>query len=306
MFRKTALGLTLAAGLGPTCSADDAIELALFRPRIDVLLESRGPREPEDAARYTIGSARLAANVPLGPTHLRPFSSLQGFQLLAQAQISAGTAEIAPLRREHHVYGGGLAITALLFSKAGHRYLVSVGAGFAEDEETISSLQARPVALGLGMHRLGERVHLVFGGAFTHVYGRPLAIPLLGAQWQPGPRWKVEGILPVAVHLSWRSSARLTLRGHLRAAGDRTRWSNDGDFPGEPETLYLRARGGQATLGADWTVSSHLLLLAQAGTDGARGLTWSDGPRDLLSFEAAPGATLLVGARVSFGRSLME
>ncbi|HEU4401345.1 MAG TPA: hypothetical protein VFT43_04500 [Candidatus Polarisedimenticolia bacterium] len=297
----------LGAFGGGLLRAQEELELDLFRPRVDVAFDRTASRPFEDVSGdYGTHSESLSALVPLGGTHLRPGRDLLGYQLFAQAELATASPGISFLARQRRLETGALRFSGLFLGRSKNLYWGSIGASVAEDEETIHDAKARFSAIGLGTHRLSGRVLLLYGGAFTHQFGRGLALPLFGAIWTLDPKWTLTGALPFSVVARYRWRRDLDLRLRLTVAGNRYRVSNQGDFPGEPQTVFLRLVQTQMLGEVDWRAGRNVALLAQAGVVRTRKLAFANGNDDFIETGVRPAGYLKLAARFSFGRTLLD
>lgn len=93
-------------------------------------------------------------------------------------------------------------------------------------------------------------------GAATYQFGRGLAVPVVGGIWRVNPRWSLSGTLPFSVAASYRVRDNLGLRFLLGFAGNRYRFANDGEFPGQPETVYLSIVQSRPIAEVEWKVGA--------------------------------------------------
>jgi len=149
------------------------------------------------------GTLFLNTNIPLGGTHLNPDGSIIGYQFFASAQFASSSTEITFLSRDPDLYNGGLRFTAVMLGKGLNMYVASVGASFAEDQETIGDMKPRFSGLGLGTHRKSEKTTFVYGGAYSYTFGRGRAVPLFGIMWKLNPSWSLSTVLPLSVRATY-------------------------------------------------------------------------------------------------------
>ncbi len=292
------------------CQSEEDIELNLFRPRLEISADTFPNRSFETTnGEYGSHSGRLNVNIPLGSTHLRPQKGILAYQFMAQANFSGASPDITFLSQDHRLYTGALAFTSVMLSRSKNLYVASVGATAAEDEETIGSPTGRFFGAGLVAHRLGKKTTLIYGGAFTYVFGRGLPLPIIGAIWRLNPKWNLTAMAPFNFVAHYRATDKVSMRIRTGAAGNRFRFSNQGDFPGEPETLYLHVSQWRTTGEVEWRMSDDVALLAQAGTTRTTRFDLSADARGSDPFiedktGSAPYAR--VAARFWFGKTVLE
>jgi len=303
---------------------EEQLVLDLFRPQLDIGLEGiprRGFSDDEDGVlpngitdltdeEFRRGTVFLNTNIPLARTHVDPDGSIIGYQFFASAQFASSSTEITFLSRDPELYNGGLRFTAVMLSRGLNMYVASVGAGFAEDQETIGDMKPRFSGLGLGTYRKGEKTTFIYGGVYTFTFGRGRVLPLFGVLWKLNPSWSLGTVLPLSVRATYHPGEKGKLHLLLAPAGDEFRFSNEDpvEFPGEEDTVLLRLTG--IKLGAEWEykASSHFGFAVQGGVIGARRLKFveSQGEDPFLDARIDPAGYLKLLARFTFGQSLLD
>jgi hypothetical protein len=305
--------LIVFIGGGAAVFAQEDIDLRLFRPQIDISGETFQDKPFDDRPGEEYGSDALsfAANIPLGRTHVRWDKKYRGSQFFAHVVGSRSSPNISFLTGEQRqLYSGVLAASGVWLSKNSNLYVASAGGSFAEDDRTIHDLEVRPYALFLGTHKVREWITLVYGGAATYQLGKGLALPVLGMVWWINPKWTVIGTLPFSVSAGYRIRDDLALRLALGFAGNRYRFANDGEFPGEPEILYLSTLQSRLTAELEWKAGDAVSLYAQGGTTQTLQFAFS-GDQDISGDKLVDDSTvatgyLKVGARFTFGKSILD
>jgi Domain of unknown function (DUF6268) len=302
--------VALGVGTAPARAQED-MELQLFRPRLEIAGE-RSPDKPFQDIPGEFGqrAVEFKLNLPLGPTVFHPQAEhLLGHQVFAQLQYASAPTDISFLGRTPRLQTGAARIAALFLSQNLNLYGGMLGASFAEDDKTIDHLEARFSGMGFGTYRKTEKLMFIYGGVVSYQYGRRLAIPLFGVSWRYRPRWSLFSVVPFLVKTTYTGSERYRLSFQLAVTGNRYRFSNEGDFPGEPETIFLRLR--QARLGAE--IEYHLTrdnsILGEAGVQNARTLDFTRTSRpdsDFFSEPIDPAGYVKVAWRYTFGKSLVE
>jgi len=293
--------------------AQEDIDLRLFRPQIDLSGETFQDKPFDDQPGEEYGSDALsfAANIPLGKLHVRWDKKYRASQFFAHVVGSRSSPNISFLTGEQRqLYSGVLAVSGVWLSKNSNLYVASAGGSFAEDDRTIHDLEVRPYALFLGTHKVREWITLVYGGAATYQLGKGLALPVLGMVWWINPKWTVIGTLPFSVSAGYRINDDLALRLALGFAGNRYRFANDGEFPLQPEIVYLSTLQSRLTAELEWKAGDAVSLYAQGGTTQTLQFTFS-GDEDLAGDKFVEDSTvatgyLKVGARFTFGKSILD
>ena len=302
----------LACGAAPVLAQED-IDLRLFRPQIDLSGETFQDKPFDDMTGEKYGSDALsfAANIPLGKTHVRWDRKYRASQFFAHVLASRSTPDITFLTgAQRQLYSGVLAASGVWLSRSNNLYVASAGGSFAEDDRTIHDAKWRSYALFLGTHKIREWITLVYGGAATYQFGRGLALPVIGMVWWINPKWTLIGTLPFSVAATYRIRDDLGLRLLLGFAGNRYRFANDGEFPGQPETVYLSTLQSRLNAELEWKAGSAVSLYAQGGTARTLQFVFSDdaniGGDKFIDDSTVPTGYLKVGARFTFGKSILD
>jgi hypothetical protein len=305
-----AVVLTLALLSSSATRAEDDFEIELFRPRLELWAANVPDAEfKESTEKLGQRSFGLAANIPLGPTHVDGAGRIVGYQVFAELRAQTSPTEISFLSRDPDLSSGSLRVAGAMMSSGGNLYLVSLGASIAEDDETIDDPDARFSGVGLGTYRKSPGLMFVYGGAATYQYGRSLVLPLFGLNKKLGERWNLFTVIPFLVKTTWRASDAVSLHFGAAAAGERYRFANLGDFPGEPDILYLRLAQLRLSGELEWRATPGNSVLVEVGVNGARRLEFARSTeRDdtVLEADLEPAGYAKLAWRIRFGKSLLE
>jgi Domain of unknown function (DUF6268) len=249
----------------------------------------------------------LNANIPLGPTHIHPGGKVLGHQFLLGAMGSTTSQNIDPLPSDPRLYSGALIFSTVIAGSKGNLYLGSVGASFAEDEDTIHDLDTRLFALGLGSWRTSKEFMFIYGGALTYIYGRQALLPAFGLAWTPNPTWSLTGLVPFYWRLSQKLTPTLRMNYLLYVVGQRYRFANDAVFAGQDPVVYERQHESHIGAEIEYKATTDLSLAAQAGIAGRRHLSFSDlDENDFVDDMIDPAPYFKATLRYAFGKSLLE
>jgi hypothetical protein len=301
--------------VAPAAFAQEGFDLRLFRPSLNVYFGGSPDANftPEAGSapvegQYGARSVGFGANIPLGRTGVHPGNEhLLANQVLLGVTFATTDQTIDVLSRAPRLYHGGLTTTALFATKAGNLYAGSLGASFAEDEDTLSNLDTRLFALGLGTWRHSPTLAFIYGGAVTYLFGRESVLPAFGVIWSPDPNWLISGALPFSVRATQRFKNDLRLSYLLYAAGQRYRFANDGTFPGQDEVVFQRMRESHLGAEIEYRPSRDWALLGQAGVAGGRQLSFANqNEDDFFESKIDPALYVRVGVRYVFGKTVLE
>lgn len=278
------------------------LELSFDRSTIRVAASGAGARPVDD-----LGGDLTHRSLDVGAA-LSLYSKLDArlrkpSLLRIQAQLGARlyAPEIDLLDRDSRFYRLSAGVTGLYVSPGLNLYALYVGASIAEESETIDSPSLRPLAAGLGTYRFGSSFALIYGGAFTYVFGRPLALPLAGLLWKPRRDLNVAVLAPVAAVATYRLTPEIRLGATLSVTGDRFRVSNQGLFAGAPETVDMSVAGGKLAATAAYKFTRDLQLKLELGVLGPRKIRFSDGGDTLAESPVEPGGFARTELVYAFG-----
>jgi len=306
--RHAALFVAILATVVGAARAQDEFDFRLIRPI--VTLSAWGVPDAdfqEHDGSYNASTVQLNANIPLGPTHIHPGGKVLGHQFLLGATGSTTSQTIDPLPSDPRLYSGALIFSTLIAGSKGNLYLGSVGGSFAEDENTIHDLDTRLFALGLGSYRTSKEFMLIYGGAYSYTYGRPLLLPAFGIAWTPNPTWSVTGAVPFYWRVTQKLNPSLRMNYLLYVVGQRYRFTNDALFAGQGPVVYERQRESHIGAEIEYKATPDLSLAAQAGIAGGRHLAFSDlDDNDIVDDMIDPAPYFKATLRYAFGKSLVE
>ncbi len=296
-------------GIALPASAQEDFDVRLFKPTITFSATGVPDRDFKDIdGDYGWRGLSVRANIPLGPAYVHPQSSILGHQVLLTAGFGARSQTVSVIEHQPRLYDGVLAGSAILLSRNLNLYYVSLGATFAEDQDTIKHARARFFGVGLGTYRKSEKLWFVYGGAFTYVYDRGLALPLFGIIYRASPDWTVAGAVPFFWRVTESFDPSLKLHYLLAASGQRYRFDNsEGTFPLEDSTVYERMREARLGVELEYRPARDVALLAQVGLAFARKLQFANlGEDAFFSQTVRPAPYVRLGVRFGIGKSVLD
>jgi hypothetical protein len=287
--------------------AEDVVDRALLdvafdRSAISLSATGAAPRDVSDLmGEY--GERSLRADAAVSLYSRARVNATEPSLVRIQAQLAGEIAapKVDFLQRDGRFYKASVGVTGFYLSPGSNLYALYLGAAIAEEDATISSPTALPLALGFGTYRLGDSLAIVYGAGFTYAFGRGVALPLLGAMWRPSERWSLSALLPLVAGASYRVTDDLQLGVRLAVDGDQFRFANEGLFPGERDELTMRLAAGKLALHAIYRISRDLQLRAEVGALGPRRIRFTDGDREIAESEIASGGFVTASVRYAFG-----
>ncbi len=255
----------------------------------------------DTAGSFRISTGSVDASFSLYSDPAVPPRTFPSFRLVGNVGFLAGPADISFLTRRHTVYRADVRPAAIWAVSDRDIFLVSIGAGFSEDQETIRNPRLRATALVLGNHRASETRSYQYGLAYSYVFGRGRLLPLAGFRWRPAPDWLVSAMVPFVISVRHGVSSGAAVGLLVAPHGNEVRFSNSGDFPGQPDTVHFRLRELKIGGEADLRIARSVLARLEAGALVARQLRFADGDNEFLKTSLRPAAYAQLTLRWSFG-----
>jgi hypothetical protein len=311
---RPALPLTLvvlALAVAPLFAQEET-DFKLFRPMVSITTLAEPDADLKDVdGQYGQSGVAVAANIPLGGVHIHSSGKLLGDQFFLSGGFGTTSQRLdtPAVNQQPRLYNGVLAGSVLFLSRKGNFYFASAGASFAEDQDTLGSLQLRPYGIGLGSVRTSPKMMLVYGGAFTYIYGRGLLLPVFGLIYTPNKTWTISGAVPFSWRFSQRLNDSLRMNYVLWVSGQRYRFNNDNGqtFPGQDSVVYERVRERHIGAELEYHPTRDIALLGQVGLAGGRLIGFSNpGEDDFVQSNINGVPYVRLTARFAIGKSLLD
>lgn len=302
--------LVIVPGTMSLARAQGEFELRLLRPSITVsgIGVQRADFTDVDSD-YSAANGTLFAMIPLGGVRLRPDHRVIAWQPMLTMGAGVTSQSFEVVDREPRLYTGLLNGSVLFASSKPNLHYISVGASFAEDEETVNDLELRVSAFYLGSYQKSPSFTWLYGGAYTFIYGRGLLLPAFGLIWKPSDHWSLYGLLPFAWTLSQRFNEHLRLNYMLWASGQQFGFQNDGLFPIADDKVYERVREQHLGVELEWRPGRDFMILTQVGIATARRMAFTpiaSGADNLLDEAIDPAPYARLAFRILLGKSLTD
>lgn len=276
-------------------AADDFLSGEVPGIRIDFAGTPAGDLSGSPLDYYDHG-LNIAAGIPLGV--MRSGNSFVNFSLSPSFGIEQ--AETSFLSRTFQFYDTRFSVNASMFGSNQEMYSLRIGAGCAEERETITSPHTRLSFLGMGTYHKTPRLVYFYGLSYSYILGKGLLFPVLGLTWKISPRWDMSAVLPVLFKFGYQITPAMRTTLYTSIFGNQFHFKNDNDFPGESDSLYFHTVGGRLGAGIEYRVS-HWTVGADLGTNIRREIRISDSSTDLVAHQVNGGAYARVFSRWSFG-----
>jgi hypothetical protein len=265
------------AQLGP---AEDHLGPDFLQPQITAGYSAASARNLQDyEGTFGVNSVTLTAAVPL-------YRDLEGtsenptiYFMLGRAQFSALDEDISFLSSSREIYKSRIGITGGIATAGHHLYLITIGGGFAEDRNTISSPRIRATGSLLGKYQLDNSFAFIYGLSYSYTFNRGLVLPLLGTHCSLGRNLSLHIVLPFSVSLDYEEAQELHFGFHIRANGDQIHIEQSAYFGAQSLPLFLKIAQVQSGFSVSFEFSRGIWLLGEAGM--LRNRNFAIGPLDM-------------------------
>lgn len=217
----------------------------------------------EGGGRLTLGESRLSTGLP--PSRWDDNMINVGFEW---THYDFRTEDTQP--SDFDTDSVGLSLRWGFGDKKGWSGSVIFSPSLRSDFETVTTDDLGLSGLVLGSYPARSNLTTVVGLVYSRSFGRDKLFPALGATWLPAHRWQVDLIFP-RPRVTYQASEKARYHIGLEPGGDE--WNIE--LPEGSRDLSLeeyRAGGG-----AEWRLTRHVGLLAQAGAVFGRELEVRDG-----------------------------
>jgi hypothetical protein len=252
--------------------------------------------------QYGYRDAGLAVSVPIkGGWDWGPGGAL-GFRLMAHAGFHTDSAVVPyrPDRRQLLSIDAG--VSAIHVLSRDNQISWSVGAGIAQDSDTLSSPKLRLSGRVVALHRSSQTLTLLYGGAYTFLLGKGRMLPIFGVLWRPNPGTTVHLLGPISGGIQHRLASRLIVGGQAGLRGNQYRIASTERFPSTSGDLLLRVRELRVGGSVRALVGRALALSAEGGVAAARRLAVVDGTTEKYSSTVGAQPYATIGLRISFSK----
>jgi hypothetical protein len=289
LYRRLAVLLLVAFPAGASARAADLSGYDYFTPQVTVFAFDHFSSSYDPAqGHYGVFGGGVEALFPFYASKAT-VNGAPRLELLGRLEFTPESPDITEFSTHHTFYKASAHVDVDFEAGPRDAFFLSVGPGFAEDDQTISSLSLRYTGILLGSHAFSDSFALDYGGSYSYSFGRGHLLPILGFRWDITDRLLLVAVLPISFRLVYVANAQTTLGLFLGPDGDRVRFANLGEFPRQPAVLELGVTalrvGGEAT----FQLGSHLSFRVEGGVLVDRGLSFANGSRTFLHRTVSPG-----------------
>jgi hypothetical protein len=250
--------------------------------------------------QYGDRDVRLRASIPIKGGWDWDGTKVTGFRLAAYAGFQVGSAEVPYRVDRRNLYSLDAGLSAMHVLSQKTQLTWSLGAGAAEDNDTISSPKVRVSARLVALRKISDKLTLLYGGAYTFVLGKGRLVPILGGVWRPSSGTTIHVVAPISARVQHRLGSRLVIGAQAHMQGNQYRVANNDQVSSPTGDLRLRVRelrvGGEVGV----MLGRSLVLAAEAGIATARRLTFADGKTELQALDVGKKPYVSINLRYSF------
>lgn len=204
-----------------------------------------------------------------------PFFSTQGkadstkqttfFQLAAQANASIAIVSISSILNQAELYGTSAGITAALVKGRKNRFTLSLNAINRGDKKMYSAFDLRYSGVVNYKRVVSPGFSFNAGLAYSYLFGRGLALPVLGISTKLGKRSRLLINFPNRISYLQAVGTKLLLSASLKPQGGYYYVSNQLMNKEYPESFYLRLRETCLGISASYKIKAGFSVNAEIG-----------------------------------------
>lgn len=269
------------AQLGPT---DDHLDPDFLQPQITAGFSASSVRDFRDVeGTFGTRSMTLGGTFPLYQIREGGDGALTSYFLLGRGQLSSLNEDISFLPAPHTVYKPHVGVTAGIATTNHHLYLLTVGVGFSEDQNTAGSPKLRATGSLLGKYQLDPSFAFIYGLSYSYVFNRGLLLPILGTHASLGDSFTLHLILPFSLGIDYREGKGLHFGFVVRASGDQIHIDESDYFGTQTLPLYMKIAQVQSGFGVAVLISERVWIQGEAGVLSGRQFAIGTVREDLVS-----------------------
>lgn len=209
----------------------------------------------------------MQLRVPVFSTQSKSDSSSQTtfFQLATQANVSVASLSISSILNQAELFGTSAGITASLVKGRKNRFTVSLNAINRGDKQTFSSFALRYAGVVDYKRVVSAGFSFHAGLAYSYLFGRGLALPVLGISTKLGKRSRLLINFPNRISYLQAFGTRFLLSASLKPQGGYYYVSNQLMNKEYPESFYLRLRETSLSISANYKIKHGFSINTELG-----------------------------------------
>lgn len=220
----------------------------------------------------TIGStgATLTAEIPAYRYATSTSEGPTDYFLVARGQFSSSDEDISFLPSLNVIYTSSIGVTGGIVTTRHHMYLLTIEAGFAEDQNTLDRPQIRPTGSLLGKYQLDDSFAFIYGLSYSYTFDRGILLPLFGTHCSLGTNVNLHLVLPFSMDIDYEEARELHFGFIIRANGDQIHIERNSYVGAQSLPLFMKLSQIQAGFKVCLNVSGSLWIVGEAGALGNR------------------------------------
>jgi hypothetical protein len=247
-------------------SAEDHLGPDFLQPQVSVGFSAAPVRYFQDIdGTFGTNSATLTAVIPVYQGRDATSGDPAAYFMLARGQFSSLNEDISFLPSLHAIYKARIGMTGGIATTNHHLYLLTIGAGFAEDRNTIRNPRIRATGSLLGKYNLDNSFAFIYGLSYSYTFDRGLFLPLLGTHCLLGNGLTLHLILPFSVHIDFEEAPELHFGFAVRANGDQVHVKENSYFGTQSLPLFMKIAQIQGGFSVSVKLSGTVWLIGEAG-----------------------------------------
>ena len=205
-------GCSILATAALAAAQDDRASTGLA-PNISVSFAAVPARDVGTTGQqYSARGGGIGVSVPLKGGWDWDGTNVTGFHLLAHARFHVDSADVPYQAGTRTLYSGSAGVSAVHLLNSNTQLSWSLAVGIAEDRATMSDARVRVTGRLLVRKRSSDKVTLLYGGAYTFVFGKGRLLPVFGVLWRPGAGTLVSIVAPFSARVRHQATgSRLSL-----------------------------------------------------------------------------------------------
>lgn len=203
----------------------------------------------------------------------RPDSWSRHSSLSVRALAARESDLVALLGRTVDLNRAETGLTGGTLSRGGELYMIRLGIGFLE-ETGVEGVDWMSRGAAVSSWHWNRSAALLYGGAYSYLFGEPLFLPALGVMIDLASGWRFTALLPFSVQATHRSEEEMDVTVFARAAGTRAHIA-PGAGSGEQD-LFLRLQRTRVGGGLYHVAEGGLRIGGEAGVEIMRKISIGD------------------------------
>ncbi len=187
-------------------------------------------------------------------------------------------------------------------NKTGEMNMFRLGAGVAEEQDSLSDAHPRLNFLWMASRRGRPGITYLYGLSYSYILGRGLLFPAFGFNWKIDEKQDMNFIVPILVRYNYKVSPVLKTSAYSSIFGNQFRFKNQGLYPGYSDTLYFHTVGFKLGTGAEYKLLPALTLGADIAAVLRRDIRIAtDSDNDVMAEKTNGDIFFQASCRYNFG-----